>query len=239
MKYALLTAAVAGMAIGAAGARGADTTVTGGFMPGHGDPQNNFTVATTTDGTVELGLSAQQRFTAPFVSDDNAGTYFAVVGGHGIGSLWNFDFSIATTDGTSLSSKNLTYSIDVTSSNSDFSAEINPLFLPDNYPGGSAVPGSLGVGQEVQNSENLNFGDLNLAHTSGLFTSHTGTFDFNEAENYTFTLTARDAAHQVVATDSITVDVVPTPLPSAAGMGLAVVGGLGVMGLLRKRASAV
>jgi hypothetical protein len=237
MKYALLAVAVAGMTIGAAGAMGADTSVTGGFMPGHGDPQNNFTV--TTVDNVELGLSAQQRFSAPFVTDDGNGTYFAQVGSHGIGSLWNFNFSIATTDGSLLNSKNLTYSIDVSSSNNDFSAEINPLFLPDNYPGGSPVPGSLGVGQEVQNSENLNFGDLNLAHTSGLFTSHTGTFDFNEAENYTFTLTARDIAHNVVGSTSITVDVAATPLPSAAGMGLLVVVGLGVVGLLRKRASAV
>jgi hypothetical protein len=44
-----------------------------------------------------------------------------------------------------------------------------------------------------------------------------------------------DVGSNGLAIDNSRLDIAATPLPSSAGMGLAVLGGLGVLGLLRKR----
>lgn len=231
MKKVILSAALAAL-VAAPVAAQADTTaydatVNGGFMPGHGDPQNNFTVVTSTDGFVQLGLSAQPRFSGPAVPDNGAGTYFAFVGsnksGSGlVGAIWNFDFSVETSGSLLLSGlQNVTITVEnsegtIGTINPFDSSEIN-----DNTPVGSTTV--------AQNSENIDF--------SGIFNLPKPNFDVNLPDSYTITLSAQESSGATVS-DVIHVDAAATPLPSAAGMGLLLVAGLGAVGLLRKRFTA-
>lgn len=191
------------------------------FFPGHGDPQNNFTVVNDTTDDIQLGLSAQQRgSTAPPVGG-LSNTYFAQPSSS---YIWNFDFVIDTNpDGKgTLSLSDLTANLSVTGPGG-LSGSFDPLAVLDDNPIGSTTL--------AQNSENLKF--------SSLFEPPVGTgspigFNPDVPGDYTFTLTVNAAGGgPLLATDTITVDVVP--LPSAAGMGIASLGAVGFGLLLRKR----
>jgi hypothetical protein len=223
MKTLLTMAALTTVAITLGGAAVRADTLANGFNAGTGQPQNIFTVVNDTTDDIQLGLGAQPRGASAPAVGGLSNTYFVQPSAS---DIWNFDFSIDTSpDGLgTLTLSDLTASLSVSG---PVNGSFNALF---------PLLGNVGVGNVpsttlAQNSENLSF--------NSLFAAPVGTgaplgFNPSLAGDYTFTLSVSNAAGgPVLATDTINVEVVP--LPSAAGMGLVMLGVIGGAALLRKK----
>src|SRR5271168_1980016 len=86
-----LTALTAAIALGGTAAR-ADT-LANPFFPGHGDPQNIFTIVNDTTDDIQLGLGAQQRGAGSPAVVGTSTNYFVQ---QSASDIWNFDFAIDT-----------------------------------------------------------------------------------------------------------------------------------------------
>jgi hypothetical protein len=176
-------------------------TLTGATFGGSGIP--NDAVAITTVDTLTLGLTATARFANPVVTDDNAGTFSAAVGGD-VDDLapqlarWNFDFYASST-ATAPQSYALLYDFD---------------------PGVGTDESALGrlnftAGGTTQNSFNLGQLFLTLNPTGPVYLP----FNPNAAGEYSFALLAFNAAGVELGRSAILVDVPgATPGPEPASM---------------------
>ncbi len=220
-KYLTLAAVAASLALAGTFAR-ADS-LANGFNAGTGQPQDIFTV--TSQNGIELGLGAQPRGASlPAVQDLGGGNYAAEPGfaPATVRAVWNFDYSIdanPTNDPSdTLTLSDLTATLQVTGPNG-LNGSFDPL---------AAGLGNVGVGNAAsttlaQNSENMTF---------NLFGPPIG-FDVNTPGTYNFLLTVKNTISGAITTDSINVTV--APLPSAAGMGVGMLGLTGAAALLRKK----
>jgi hypothetical protein len=192
------------------------------FFPGHGDPQD-FVVQNLSNGSdaIQLGLEAQPRGVGAALNKVGD-TYIANAGGSGGKALWNFDFAIDTNpNGTStILLSQLTATISVTGPGG-VSGTLLPLIIPDN----NAAP-DKGSTTLAQNSENLGFHTFGLSDTEAL-----AGFDPSVAGLYTFTLNVSGPG--ILGSDTMNVEVVP--VPASAKSGLALLAGLGLVQVARRR----
>ena len=216
MRFRLL-AAVLPVAIAAAPLQ-AQFTPTGsyGSLPqatfgGSGIP-NNAVMRNTFDG-ITLGLTATQRFSAPAVTDNAAGTYFAT-NGSGTPStyaLWNFDFFIGGER-----AKNYSYVLYY-----DFDPAVGTM-VSDH--------GHIMLPANSQNSWNLGMPFLD-SNTFGVQPTY-ASFDPNAGGSYTFALLQLDASQAEVG--RVAIDVV-TATPEPATLTLMASGLFGIGFVARRR----
>lgn len=189
----------------------------GATFGGTGIP--NSAVAQTTVGGVTIGLSATQRFSNPALTNDNAGTFYALSGvdaGSPVGdpyARWNFNYYVGGT-GVNAYTYRLFY---------DFDA------------GAGTSQSAHGVAQlgDTPSQNSLNLGMNFLAVTAAPFLTAPAFASFNPAVNgeYTFGLVAYNKAGGAEAfRTSILVSAVPEP--ETWGLMLA---GLGVVGWMGRR----
>jgi hypothetical protein len=192
-----------------------------GFVLGTGIPQNIFTV--TDANGLELGLAAHSRAPSPVAAEGTDNVYYALAGVKSGDALWNFDYSIDTSEGSTLDLTGLNATLKVSG---PITGTLDPIAINGVLVGSPAAQSTV----LAQNSENLSFGVFGA----------TG-FDPTAVGTYTFTLDVTNKATGAdLATDVITVNVVnalPTPLPSAAGMGFGMLALVGSAALLRKKLS--
>lgn len=123
-------------------------------------------------GGVTLGLAATPRFSSPALTNDGAGTYFALAGESAPGlSLWNFSFDIS---GQNLDAFNfrLLYDMDPTSGNGGQGILFNPTIAYWGYA----------------ESQNLSFAFL-ASDLAGFIQAPTTTgFNPNASGRYNFAL---------------------------------------------------
>jgi len=241
--------AAASLALAGAGVR-ADTLSPPGWINGSGNPQDNFTVTTATgSGTgagIELGLRAKYRHNPATITPTGATpTYTVLAGpetnqtsgnnGSSTKTAWNYEYSINLNPDSAgsgyLMQSDIFANLTVTGPNGISSLPIDILHTPytdDNTgygitPGGStAARHSIALGSDwlAQNSENPSFINFPVAG-----------FNQNTTGTYTFKLEVGNVADKnvVLASDTIQVDVVPTPLPSTAFAGLGLLAGAGLL----------
>jgi hypothetical protein len=229
----------------------ADTLSPPHWINGSGNPQDNFTVRTNTSEGIELGLRAKYRYNPATITPTGTTPTYTVVagpqtnqtsGGNGTSTrtAWNYEYSInLNPTGETSGFKTLSEifaNLTVTDPNGH-SATVDVLdasYTTDNTGYGFASDGitperhtvALDSDWLAQNSENPSFVNFPVASF----------FNQNTTGTSTFTLEVGNTAnHVVLATDTIKVDVVPTPLPSTALAGLGLLGGVGVMGGRRRR----
>ncbi|HEY9510224.1 MAG TPA: VPDSG-CTERM sorting domain-containing protein [Verrucomicrobiae bacterium] len=183
------------------------------FTAGGVDHSGKTDVATAGDGTV-LGLTAQQRYSNPPVSNIGTTFYAGTGQNNGLGSslfqgsTWNFDFYVKP--GTAGYTYNLSYGLIGNATHS-----FNPL------ADGDASGYAAGT---YQDSQNLLFGNFGGAANSF------GSFDPNADATYEFILEALDNAGATVASSRILVQVgkgssVPDGGTSVALLGMALTAG--------------
>ena len=202
-----------------------------GVYFGGGNPNQGFTVfsGTSGGGTLELGLSAINRYIGP--ATEVGDQYYVPAGlavGHP-GAEWGFDFSINTNVGGagSLMLSDFTFNITITDLDGTYIASFDPTLIPDNaYWNGAKVQAPPTPAQNtvygMQNSEPLSF----IPPTAG-------TYDPNAAHRYEITLSALPKNGPVIDPSiSIFVNVQAVPEPATFGLaGIALLG----LGLLRKK----
>ena len=179
--------------------------------------------------TVTLGLTATQRFAAPTVTDDGAGTYQAAAGAGTPTAYgqWQFDYYLNFSPGGGIGPYvlELLYDVDPAMAN-DASTHGVVLFpiVPGMFP--------LLASDTVQDSWNLGFGFLNAGVTPGVtLPAPAMTFDPTAIGEYTFSLRLLAPGGALVGSPiSILVNTVPEPATYAM-LGL----GLAGLGWLRKR----
>ena len=191
-----------------------------------GTPTKNVAITTALNGNLILGLSAQQRYFNPAVTDNGAGMFFAGTGqNNGLGSsayqgaLWNFDFYIENK-----TSNLFTYEI-------TYGLVGGTVYTFD--PAADADASHAGTLQDSQNLMFSNFG--------GAPNAFAGTFDPNADANYQFSLTAKSRG-SLLGETHITVRVGNgSPVPSVPDAGstsmMLGVALAGIAGLRRKFAA--
>jgi hypothetical protein len=196
----------------------------GGFYNGTGGVNAGFTVlnATNSDGSsLELGLSAIQRFVGPITPSSN--DYTVPLGTSGGDALWDFSFS-AYTGTDSLS--DYTYSLTITDQVTNATVNFDPTLLPDNsyWSGGASgaetSTKSLSTEDGFQNSENLSFSFLSVPLS----------FNPNSTDPYLITLAA-DPDSGPVDSVSIEVNKPASVVPEPGSISIAT-GGLFLLGIV-------
>lgn len=182
---------------------------------GSGIPNN--AVMTNTFGGVTLGLTATARFAQPTVTNNGAGTYYALPGLDAPSrAKWNFDFYVG---GTNVG--NYTYKLVY-----DFDPSINTP---------SAQLGAINLGNAaIQDSWNLGFGFLGV--TGGPITAPAGAYNVNATGEYNFALLQYDVTGHEVGRVAMEVDVAAVPEP--ASFALVATGLLGLAAVVRRRNNA-
>ncbi|MDQ2987630.1 MAG: PEP-CTERM sorting domain-containing protein [Pseudomonadota bacterium] len=177
-----------------------------GVYFGSGNPNGNFNIST--GNNLELALRAKNRTpVGPVLIDGSSGVYSVPAGfcTSGCGSpkaKWNYEFSIHTVDGSSLSNYTFLLGVDHDASAGTAFTYIDPL----TYWSDNAKDGFAGV----QNSENISFGN-----TPG------GAINANAAGLYDFILLGYASNGQLIGQVDMTVQV-PEPGSFALfGLGLA------------------
>lgn len=191
-------------------------TLAGATFNGSGIP--NTAVAISSDGDrVVLGLTAHQRFVGPNLANNGAGVFSANAGVSAQPpsspadpyALWNFAYYIGGT-GTSSLIFELLYDF-APAAGTDASAH-----------GVITIPGTFLNATLAQNSWNLGMNFL-ATNAPGLVAPG-GAFDPTAAGQYTFQLTARTVAGDVLEKTAIQVNVNGVPEPGSlmlAGLALA------------------
>ena len=220
MRFRLLSA-VLPLALATAAPLQAQFTPTGSFgsLPqatfgGSGIP-NGAVMRNTFDG-VTLGLTATQRFSAPAVGNNGAGTYYASVGSStpAAYALWNFDFFIG---GQNASNYSYVLYYDFDPAAGTMVSDHGHIMLPGNS----------------QDSWNLGmaFLDSNILGVQPTYAS----FDPNAAGSYTFALGQYDANQTEVGLVAIDV-VTATPEPATLTLKASGLFGIGFVARRRRRA---
>jgi hypothetical protein len=228
MKKVLLLAAVAAMTASTVVAHATtqfDQNLTAGWIDGtSANPNGGFT--TDTENGIQLGLRAKLR-QSPNVIDSSTDVYNVPVGAE-IGvptrASWNYEFSMNVTSGSLLT--DYTETMVITDVTTGATATVNPLTYWNDDSGGKVTL--------AQNSENPAFSDFPLVNPLVNTAGPLG-YNMNALDEYEFNLSVTDISTGLGASDTIFVNVVPTPLPSAAGMGLGMFGVIAAAGLLRKK----
>ncbi len=191
-----------------------------------GTPTKNVAITTALNGNLILGLSAQQRYFNPAVTDNGAGMFFAGTGqNNGLGSsayqgaLWNFDFYIESKTSTSF-----TYEIAYGLVGGTIYS-FNPELDTDAPHAGT-----------LQDSQNLMFSTF-----GGAPNGFAGTFNPSADADYQFSLTAK-SGQTLLGETHITVRVGNgSPFPSVPDAGstsmMLGVALAGIAGLRRKFAA--
>jgi hypothetical protein len=182
-----------------------------------------------------MGLAATPRFASPALTNDGAGTYFAMTGqseplANPARSLWNFSFDIQAEQGVNLSDYTfqLLYDMDPAVGNGSRGVLLDPFFSFDGPPR---------TGPNYQDSQNLGFSFLG-SDLAGFIQAPTFTaFDPNANGTYNFTL-EQYLGGQLLSSIDMTVvvgdggaDVVPEP----ASMTLLATGLVGMAAARRRR----
>lgn len=182
-------------------------TVPPGVYFGSGNPNGNFNI--DRENNLELALRAKNRTSVgPVLFDGSSGTYtvpggFCTVGCGSPKAKWNYEFSIHTMDGSSLSNYSFLLGVD-----HDASAGVNFSWVnPVTKWGDNAMDGLAGI----QNSQNISFGD-----TPG------GPISANAAGLYDFVLLAYSQdGSRLLASADMTVQVPEPGSLALFGLGLA------------------
>lgn len=219
MRKALLVLSLMGFAVFSAQA--GSLVDPPGVYYGAGNPNSGWTV--TTNGNLELGLTAFERFTGPITQIGDQ--YYADAGATTVpgktGSDWGFAFS-ANTDvsgGSGKTRSDYLFNLTILNLNTLASISFDPTLIPDN-----ALYGSTGF----QNAESLHFGFL--AVPLG--------YDINAAHTYRIALSATPNGNFIsvplASSVSIDVNVGQEPVPEPATVLLSALG-LGLVVLLHRR----
>lgn len=201
---------------------------------GAGIPNDRVCYTTFDDGdnTITLGLTATQRFANPAVTDDGAGTFFAVTGGDTLNGAptfarWNFDFHITVEDGGVAGDANYLF---------DLFYDFDPGVDTDESNLGRVGPiPSGGTGGTFEDSWNLGMAFLAVA-SPGLTPPAFGPFDPNAAGEYSFGIRAYNANAAEIGEIGINVETSPVPEPGSVAM--LGVGMLGLAAMARRRRAA-
>lgn len=215
-----------------------------GWYNGTGNPNGGFTVVN--QNGIEVGLRAKLR-QSPNVIDSPTSLY-NVPAGTQIGSptraAWNYEFSIDLRPGgvgTLTLADIVQYTtLKITDVTTGATSTINPLvYFPDNSTWGSAGKSSTPTLSDwgAQNSGNPKFASFPLV----------GSYDVNAADLYTFQLDvnwlapngSRATPISLLASDTISVQVAPVPLPAAVWSGASLLVLVGAMKLIKKRRPSV
>ena len=227
MKKVLMLAVVAAIVAGNTAIQAASvntyndsvnaTQGNGNLYFGTGNPNGLFAVTTDSALGIQLGLRADIRGGSLITATNgptgvnNLYTVPLGFGGSPNGALWDFVYSIDVGTG---SLSDYTANIEVTPT-LGIPVAFDPFSPSDNEPSGST--------HVAQNAENIIFG---LPPALGDLIAST-------PNQYKFDLTLTNKSTGAVTEDIMFVNAVP--LPSAAGMGLGMLGLIGAAGLLRKK----
>lgn len=171
LRILLGAIAVAASASGACAETYGSVNVPPGVYFGAGNPNGNFNI--DTENNLELALRAKNRTSVgPALIDGSSGVYsvsagFCMVGCGSPKATWNYEFSIHTVDGSSLSNYLFRLGVDHdASAGTSFTFEDPTVYWGDNSQDGTAG---------IQNSENISFGDTPGGSISA---NATGLYDF-------------------------------------------------------------
>jgi hypothetical protein len=224
---ALVLVPAVGMAAPSYDTFGSFTDATWG---GSGIPNDAVAVSrqyTNNGSTITVAMNATQRFNAPPVTHDNAGTFYAQAGTADGLALWNFNFyvDIDSTIGEVLADYTITLFYDFNPAADNGTAGLGTLDL--NAFNAYAVSNDKRSATTVQDSQNLMFAYL-ASNNDGFNTKPTdvATFNANALGEYNFGIAVSQNGWQK---ENVAMDVQVVPIPAAVWLfGSALVGLAGI-----------
>jgi hypothetical protein len=242
MKKSILVLALAAISAGAAAASAdvvqfGQTVANKGDSPatlffGTGNLADNFTTSSPSTGSpITLGLRAQIAGVPNFFDVSGPlGTYSVPAGdrpGFTNRATWDYDYSIDLGEGKGVTDSfaNYTALLTITDDVTHVSTSYNPLTFGDNDETTGSTPTYEGPADHLveQNGESPSFSLATQVDTNT-----------SALDDYTVTLQLFNSpGGTLVASDTINIDVV-APLPASAWSGLALLGGLAVVGGIKR-----
>lgn len=181
---------------------------------------NDAVAITTTQGDLVLGLTAHQRFVGPNLANDGAGTFFAAPGVSQITpspadpyANWNVAFYIGGSD--------------VSDTSFVFEYDFDPAVGNEASTHGTISFAGVAVGSPFQDSYNMGMDFLATTNPALGLIAPGGAFMPNAVGEYTFRLSAIDAAGGPATSTAIRVTVGQVPEPASlalVGAALALMG---------------